>query len=90
MFFFPLLPVLTGVGVYVYLKKQKHSPVDSNAYSHRTCLGFRPALKSHICAMAKEQDPLLTELEKKIVLFYTHPFFKALSSINADDFDIFF
>lgn len=36
--------------------------------------------------MAKEQDPLLTELEK-IVLFYTHPFLKALSCLNVDDFD---
>lgn len=26
--------------------------------------------------MAKEQDPLLTELEKKIVLFYIQPFLK--------------
>lgn len=39
--------------------------------------------------MANKQDPLLTKLEKKIMLSYTYPFLKAFSSQIVNGFIIY-
>ena len=74
MFSFPLLPILMGgsdgTANWTWKNKNKNFPVDSKVHHPQ---GFLPALrfffKMDVAYMAKEQYPVLTELEKKIVPF---------------------
>lgn len=76
---FSLFPMPIGVVVVVVVQpcgseETTHSPADSNAHLHWAPLGF-PTFVKLMCTTAKEQYPVLTELERKIVFFYTYTFF---------------